>query len=173
MTVDLNPTVVIVEDDPTMRLFLTRFLGDAHTLSEISNGSDAVDWLESGGVADLVILDLGLPDLPGTGIWFSGGQSLEPRCGRARQVLIATVSRLSSRTLPKNLGHRPTRQTGHAPAKLALQRLFATYCVETATNSSQQSNRDFTQMPLIRFLRIPSYTVGEPRGNGRETDRYE
>jgi len=58
-------TVLVVEDERDIRELLRRYLErDGYAVITSATGSDALRQLESGGV-DLVLLDLGLPDIDG------------------------------------------------------------------------------------------------------------
>jgi two-component system KDP operon response regulator KdpE len=57
--------ILIVDDEPAIRRFLRTSLGaHGHTIEEAANGEDAVK-LAALNQPDLVILDLGLPDMDG------------------------------------------------------------------------------------------------------------
>ena len=57
--------VTIVEDDPDVRSLLTRSLGaDGYQVTALENG-DGIDAMIAAGHVDLVILDIGLPDVDG------------------------------------------------------------------------------------------------------------
>jgi DNA-binding response OmpR family regulator len=59
------PTVLVVEDERDIRELLRRYLERAdYVVLTSSTGSEAITYLE-GGTADLVLLDLGLPDIDG------------------------------------------------------------------------------------------------------------
>lgn len=59
------PTVLVVEDERDIRDLLRRYLERAdYAVLTSSTGSEAMTYLE-GGTADLVLLDLGLPDIDG------------------------------------------------------------------------------------------------------------
>ena len=59
------PTVLVVEDEAHMRSFLrTTLLHNGYEVIEASTGASAVQALRAGGI-DLVLLDLGLPDVDG------------------------------------------------------------------------------------------------------------
>src|ERR1043165_43007 len=72
------PLVLVVEDEPPMRKFLRAFLSGAHyRIAEASTGQEALAAAIEHR-PDLVILDLGLPDLDGQEVlqrlreWYEG-----------------------------------------------------------------------------------------------------
>ena len=59
------PTVLIIEDDQAIRQGLTSFLADAgHSVESLGAGMDGVQRVAEGDF-DVVVLDLGLPDVDG------------------------------------------------------------------------------------------------------------
>lgn len=59
------PTVLVVEDERDIRDLLRRYLERAdYAVLTSATGAEAIGYLE-GGTADLVLLDLGLPDIDG------------------------------------------------------------------------------------------------------------
>jgi DNA-binding response OmpR family regulator len=59
------PAVLIIEDDPAIRQGLARFLADAgHSVESLSAGMEGVQRAAEGDL-DVVVLDLGLPDIDG------------------------------------------------------------------------------------------------------------
>jgi DNA-binding response OmpR family regulator len=59
------PTVLVVEDERDIRDLLRRYLERAdYSVLTSATGAEAIGYLE-GGTADLVLLDLGLPDIDG------------------------------------------------------------------------------------------------------------
>jgi two-component system KDP operon response regulator KdpE len=59
------PTVLVVEDEAHMRSFLrTTLIHNGYAVVEAPTGASAVQALRAGGI-DLVLLDLGLPDIDG------------------------------------------------------------------------------------------------------------
>jgi two-component system, OmpR family, response regulator len=59
--------LLVVEDDPRLGRLLVRLLSDERHLVELTtSGVEAVAIAEAGSGLDAMILDIGLPDLPGT-----------------------------------------------------------------------------------------------------------
>ena len=66
MTAGAGPLrILVVDDEPAIRRFLRAGLGaQGYLISELETGLPAIDVVHRGG-ADLIILDLGLPDIDG------------------------------------------------------------------------------------------------------------
>jgi two-component system KDP operon response regulator KdpE len=66
MTLGTRPLrVLVVDDEPPIRRFLrTGLTAQGYVVSEAGDGQSAIDSARRGG-ADLIVLDLGLPDLDG------------------------------------------------------------------------------------------------------------
>jgi DNA-binding response OmpR family regulator len=61
----MSPTVLVVEDEPKLReLLRSYFEREGMVVLSTASGSEAID-LARRGQPDLVVLDLGLPDVPG------------------------------------------------------------------------------------------------------------
>jgi two-component system OmpR family response regulator len=61
--------LLVVEDDPKLGRLLVRMLGDERHLVELTaSGHEALEIAEAGSGIDAMILDIGLPDLPGTDV---------------------------------------------------------------------------------------------------------
>lgn len=59
-----SPTLLLVEDDPTMQMFLKRLLAADYAVTTVSTGREALDaWAES--APQVLVLDVGLPDMSG------------------------------------------------------------------------------------------------------------
>jgi len=59
-----KPTILIVEDEPDMRLYLTRELSSLYNISDASNGEEAVEIIKESRV-DLVVSDIMMPLMDG------------------------------------------------------------------------------------------------------------
>lgn len=57
--------ILIVEDDAYMQLILKKFLSKAYEIEICTNAMDALSFLQSGNLPDLVISDLNTPKLSG------------------------------------------------------------------------------------------------------------
>jgi DNA-binding response OmpR family regulator len=59
--------LLVVEDDPKLGRLLARMLSDERHLVELTpSGEEAIEIAEAGSGIDAMILDIGLPDIPGT-----------------------------------------------------------------------------------------------------------
>jgi len=57
--------VLVVEDEPRLAEMVVGYLGGhGYAAESVSRGGDAIAWLSTHG-ADVVLLDLGLPDIDG------------------------------------------------------------------------------------------------------------
>lgn len=59
--------VLVAEDEPYNRKRLVRLLGEAHceVVAELEDGPAVLEWLEKGGEADVLFLDIQMPGLTG------------------------------------------------------------------------------------------------------------
>ena len=58
--------ILVIDDEPTIRLLLNRFLSKNYDVEAKDNGLEALEWLE-GNLPDLVICDIQMPELDGYG----------------------------------------------------------------------------------------------------------
>jgi DNA-binding response OmpR family regulator len=59
--------LLLVEDDPRLGRLLTRMLQEERHLVELTaSGEEALEIAEAGSGIDAIVLDIGLPDIPGT-----------------------------------------------------------------------------------------------------------
>jgi len=80
------PHVLIVDDEPAIRRFLrTSLTGQKYTVSEAGSGQAALDLTGKGAAIDVVILDLGLPDIDGLEI-------IRTLRGRGSEIPIVVLS---------------------------------------------------------------------------------
>lgn len=57
--------ILIVEDDVYMQVMLQEFLGATYEIVICANGMDALAFMQSGNIPDLIISDLNTPKLSG------------------------------------------------------------------------------------------------------------
>lgn len=57
--------ILIVEDDQFMQVILNKFLGTTYEIVMQPNGMEALSFMQSGNVPDLIIADLNTPKLSG------------------------------------------------------------------------------------------------------------
>jgi Response regulators consisting of a CheY-like receiver domain and a winged-helix DNA-binding domain len=61
--------LLLVEDDPRLGRLLTRMLQEERHLVELTaSGEEALEIAEAGSGIDAIVLDIGLPDIPGTDV---------------------------------------------------------------------------------------------------------
>ena len=61
--------LLLVEDDPRLGRLLTRMLQEERHLVELTGlGEEAIEIAEANGGIDAIVLDIGLPDIPGTDV---------------------------------------------------------------------------------------------------------
>jgi DNA-binding response OmpR family regulator len=56
--------ILVIDDDATIRFLLQAILKD-YEVFVMSEGMEALDWLNAGGVPDLIILDMEMPNING------------------------------------------------------------------------------------------------------------
>jgi chemotaxis family two-component system sensor histidine kinase/response regulator PixL len=62
----VGPPVLLVDDDSGVRRTLARFLGrDGMSVVEADNGQQALTYLQGGGAASVIVLDLRMPVMDG------------------------------------------------------------------------------------------------------------
>lgn len=57
--------ILIVEDNKSFRLLMNHFLSKSYQVVTKRNGVDAMQWLKQGNQPDLILLDLGMPEMTG------------------------------------------------------------------------------------------------------------
>lgn len=59
------PTLLVIEDDPMMVLFLEAFLQPTYIISKVDSGGEAIKMLNTEPKPSMVVMDLFLPDMKG------------------------------------------------------------------------------------------------------------
>ena len=57
--------ILIIDDEPVMRKLLEQILKSKYHIDTQENGREALDWMYSGNIPDLVVADLNMPELNG------------------------------------------------------------------------------------------------------------
>jgi CheY-like chemotaxis protein len=57
--------VLIIDDDPLIRQLLKNYLCNDYDIELKSGGNEAIHWLKSGNVPDLILLDMEMPGMNG------------------------------------------------------------------------------------------------------------
>lgn len=57
--------ILIIDDDPLIRQLLKSFLSKDYNIELKSDGQQAIYWLKSGNVPDLILLDMEMPEMNG------------------------------------------------------------------------------------------------------------
>jgi DNA-binding response OmpR family regulator len=57
--------VLIIDDEPIMRKLLEQILKDRYETVTMENGREALEWMYSGNIPDLVVADLNMPEING------------------------------------------------------------------------------------------------------------
>lgn len=57
--------VLVIDDEPIMRKLLMQILKDKHEVILKENGREALEWMYSGNIPDLVVADLNMPEIDG------------------------------------------------------------------------------------------------------------
>jgi signal transduction histidine kinase len=71
--------ILVIDDEPNVRTLLADLLrASGHTVVEAANGRDALQRMESDGAWDLVMTDLGMPDLSGWDVARAVGERPSP-----------------------------------------------------------------------------------------------
>lgn len=62
---DMLKQVLIIDDEPIMRKLLQQILKDKYQVILKENGREALEWMYSGNIPDLVVADLNMPEIDG------------------------------------------------------------------------------------------------------------
>jgi CheY-like chemotaxis protein len=110
-------SVLIVEDDPRLLRSYARLLNSDYRIVTAHDGSDAIDVLESGSVADLVVLELDLPGDDGPRL-LSWLQQNRPKL--ARRTVIVTAVGAEPHYAPSLNGHTGAVLNKPVPGEILL-----------------------------------------------------
>lgn len=57
--------VLVIDDEPIMRKLLMQILKEKYEIVLKENGREALEWMYSGNIPDLVVADLNMPEIDG------------------------------------------------------------------------------------------------------------
>ena len=57
--------VLIIDDEAIMRKLLEQILKEKYEVISLENGKEALEWMYSGNIPDLVVADLNMPEING------------------------------------------------------------------------------------------------------------
>jgi putative two-component system response regulator len=61
----LKPSILVLDDDPIMLLFLQEYLKEDYSVNVFADGLKAVEWLEQRHHVDAMLVDLNMPTMDG------------------------------------------------------------------------------------------------------------
>jgi DNA-binding response OmpR family regulator len=62
---NLKKTLLIIDDEPAIRLILEHYFASEYEVILTANGQEALDWLHQGNYADAIVADYEMPVLNG------------------------------------------------------------------------------------------------------------
>lgn len=61
----MKKKLLIIDDEPSIRLILEHYFSSLFVVVSKSNGVDALDWLQDGNIADIIVADMDMPYMNG------------------------------------------------------------------------------------------------------------
>jgi CheY-like chemotaxis protein len=61
----MKKTILVIDDDVIMRFLLQKMLEKEYNVVTKDDGLDALNWLNSGNIPDLILVDMEMPNLNG------------------------------------------------------------------------------------------------------------
>jgi DNA-binding response OmpR family regulator len=61
----MKKKILVVDDELSIRMLLENFLSDDYEVVSKENGYEALNWLQEGNVANLILVDIDMPMLNG------------------------------------------------------------------------------------------------------------
>ncbi len=61
----MDKKILVIDDEITIRTLLDKFLSNQFDVTAMGNGQEALNWLQSGNIPDLIIVDLEMPSMDG------------------------------------------------------------------------------------------------------------
>lgn len=92
-----RPCVLIVDDSPTIRMSLTRFIQDEFVPIEAANGQEALEHIMGDERIEVVITDLSMPELDGYGLVTKLRESVIPRVQNMPVIVVTAADDTDAR----------------------------------------------------------------------------
>jgi len=99
-----RPRVLIVDDSPTIRMSLTRFIKDEFIPVEASNGEEAMEHILGDDRIEVVLTDLSMPELDGYGLVSRIRNSPIPRIQKLPVIVVTAADDTMAREKAFNVG---------------------------------------------------------------------
>jgi two-component system chemotaxis response regulator CheY len=61
----MKKTILVIDDEPAIRLLLNEVLKKDYAIITANDGLDAISWLSEGNKVDLIITDISMPNIDG------------------------------------------------------------------------------------------------------------
>ncbi|CAN5907851.1 response regulator [soil metagenome] len=61
----MKKKLLVIDDEPCIRLILEHYFSSLFVVISKSNGVDAMDWLQDGNIADIIVADMDMPYMNG------------------------------------------------------------------------------------------------------------
>ena len=61
----MRKKILVIDDEITIRTLLEKFLSHNYEVTALSDGQEGLNWLQTGNIPDLMIVDLEMPVLDG------------------------------------------------------------------------------------------------------------
>lgn len=92
-----KPLVLIVDDSPTIRMSLTRFIKDEFIPVEAANGDEAIEHILGDERIEVVLTDLSMPGLDGYGLVAKIRDSVVPRIQNLPVIVVTAADDTAAR----------------------------------------------------------------------------
>ena len=61
----MKKKILVIDDEITIRTLLEKFLSNLYEVTAMTNGQEALAWLQGGNLPDMMIVDLEMPSMDG------------------------------------------------------------------------------------------------------------
>lgn len=61
----MKKKILVIDDEITIRTLLEKFLSQTYDVAAMTNGLEGLNWLQTGNLPDLMIVDLEMPNMDG------------------------------------------------------------------------------------------------------------